>query len=403
MARILFVWELGLGFGHLSPYIDVVRALKSKGHEIIFAARDVENADRVFAREGVPILQAPISVRRVTNPYRITFNFAQLMHNNGFADVNDLFGRVKAWQHIFQYVKPDVMVFDHSPTGLLASRIVNVKRIIGGSGFLIPPVETPLPLMRYWGKADMEVIKKSEARVLTTINRVLEALKKPKLETLADMFRCDAEWLLSFKEMDHYPDRKAGNYVGMFSPPNYGEPPTWPAGKTRKIFAYLHNFKTLPELLKLLNRTGNRVLIHAPQVPQDVIKKFSSPRLRFSAKPLNVEQVGRECDLAITNGTFGTTAAFIMAGKPVLMLPNNLERMMVARRVVQMGAGLAAPVAKPEMLGARVKALLKDEKYKRAARAFADKYQDRTQAWQTEQMVSELERLVGTPEKSAPG
>ncbi len=397
MARILFVWELGLGFGHLSPYIGVVRALRKQKHEVIFAARDVENADRVFARDGVPILQAPLSVHRVTNPYRITFNYAQLMHNTGFADLQDLFGRVKAWQHIFQYVRPDVMVFDHSPTGLLASRMVKVKRIIGGSGFLIPPAETPLPLMRYWNNSDAEKIKKSEQMVLNTSNKVLQALKLPPMKNLAEMFQSDAEWLMSFPEMDHYPERKSGNYVGMFSPPEYGEDPVWPAGKGKKIFAYLYNYKTLPALLKLLNRTGSRVLIHGPQIPVPVRKKFSSPTVRFSDKPLNVQRLGPECDLVITNGTFGTTAAFMMAGKPALMIPTNLERMMVARRVVGMGAGLAAPANKPEMLGPRLKALFQNDKYRKAAEAFAAKYKGESMATQTEKMVATLEKLLPPP------
>ena len=399
MARILFVWELGMGFGHLSPYIDVVRTLRRKGHEVIFAARDVENADRVFARDGVTILQAPLSVHRVSNPYRITFNYAQLMHNNGFADLTDLFGRVKAWLHIFRYVKPDVMIFDHSPTGLLASRMVKVKRIIGGSGFLIPPAVTPLPVMRYWGKSDANQIRKAEQRVLATVNKVLQAMKQPPLTNLAEMFQTDGEWLLSFPEMDHYPQRKTGNYVGMFSPSEYGEDPVWPAGKGRKIFCYLYNYKNLPALLKLLNQSGNRALVHGPQIPIEVRKKFSSPRVRFSAKPLNVQRLGQECDLVITNGTFGTTAAFMLAGKPALMIPTNLERMMVARRVVGMGAGLAAAAGKPEMLGPRLRALLKEEKFRKAAQDFAAKHKDESLAGQTEKMVATLENLL----PAAPG
>lgn len=397
MARILFVWELGLGFGHLSPYLEIVRALRSKGHEIIFAARDVENADRVFAREGVPILQAPISMRPVTNPYRITFNYAQLMHNNGFAEVTDLFGRVKAWQHTYRYVRPDVMVFDHSPTGLLASRVMDVKRVISGSGFLIPPQESPLPLMRYWGEYDMDKIRKSEQRVLDTTNQVLQAFKRPPMKALSELFQADAEWLISFSELDHYPERKNGNYLGMFSLSDYGADPAWPAGKGKKIFCYLHPYKTMPGLLKVLNRSGATVLVHGPQIPDQVRKKFTSQRLRFSPKPLNVRRVGQECDLVITNGTFGTTAAFLLAGKPVLMIPTNLERMMVARRVVKMGAGLAAPQGKPQMLLPRLKALLQNDRFAAAAREFSARYKDASLSSQTDQMLATIDKLVTPP------
>ena len=123
MARILFAWELGKGFGHLAPYRDYVAALRKAGHDVVFAARDVANADRVFAPLGVPILQAPVALRNPDHVYRVQYIFAQLAHNAGLGDVTDMFARVKAWLHLFNYASPDLVVFDHSPTALLAAQI----------------------------------------------------------------------------------------------------------------------------------------------------------------------------------------------------------------------------------------------------------------------------------------
>ena len=54
-------------------------------------------------------------LRKATDPYKVQYNYAQLMHNNGFSDAQDLLARVKAWLHTFSYVRPDVAIFDHSP------------------------------------------------------------------------------------------------------------------------------------------------------------------------------------------------------------------------------------------------------------------------------------------------
>ena len=41
MARIVFAWELGEGMGHVVPYVPLLKALRSKGHRLLFALRDL--------------------------------------------------------------------------------------------------------------------------------------------------------------------------------------------------------------------------------------------------------------------------------------------------------------------------------------------------------------------------
>lgn len=44
MSRILFVWELGAHFGHLSRDIPVAQRLCEEGHQVRFAVRDTRAA-----------------------------------------------------------------------------------------------------------------------------------------------------------------------------------------------------------------------------------------------------------------------------------------------------------------------------------------------------------------------
>jgi UDP:flavonoid glycosyltransferase YjiC (YdhE family) len=397
MARIMFAWELGLGFGHLAPYLDLVKALKKKGHIVVFAARDVTNADRIFGREGVVILQAPLMLRKAANPYKVQYNYTQLIHNNGFADPNDLLARVKAWLHLFQYIRPDVVIYDHSPTALVAAQALKAKRIMAGSGFLIPPPGVPLPNMRYWEKFDTAAVQKAEDGVLDRVNKVLGVMKVKPLAHMEDLFKADEQLLLGFRELDHYPQRQNGNYLGIFPSTLNAEDPKWPAAGNRRIFAYLHPFKTLPVLLQVIGKLGLRTILYAPDVPDEFKKKNSSETIAWATRPLDMKKVAAQCDVGITSGTYGTTCDLLLAGKPVLMMPQNLERIMVARRVLQTRAGLVAPINRPKLFGPRLRALLSDKRFTESARAFAKRHARFTQQWQTETMLAAIEKLVPAP------
>lgn len=76
MANVMFVSEIGGGFGHLVPYLDLVRALLRHNHQVIFASHDLTSAEAVFGKYRVNLLQAPISLRKVPNPYPLQINYA---------------------------------------------------------------------------------------------------------------------------------------------------------------------------------------------------------------------------------------------------------------------------------------------------------------------------------------
>jgi hypothetical protein len=59
MARILFAWEYGGGLGHLTPYSDLIDRLIVDQHEILFVARSLSSAARVFDGRAVTLMQAP--------------------------------------------------------------------------------------------------------------------------------------------------------------------------------------------------------------------------------------------------------------------------------------------------------------------------------------------------------
>jgi hypothetical protein len=59
MARILFAWECGGGIGHLTRYSELIDQLIADRHEILFAARSLSSASKVFGGRAVTLMQAP--------------------------------------------------------------------------------------------------------------------------------------------------------------------------------------------------------------------------------------------------------------------------------------------------------------------------------------------------------
>jgi UDP:flavonoid glycosyltransferase YjiC (YdhE family) len=377
MAKILLAWELGLGFGHLGPYLDLIRRLKKEKHKVFFAARDVGNAERVFGSEVV-MLQAPFNPRGVSNPIRVARTHAHLLHNIGFNDPVLLTGRIRAWQEIYNYVKPDLVIYDHSPTAQLAMRHTKAKQVLCGTGFTVPPGKVPMPNMRFWENADQDKLLVQEKNIIDQANLALKGLKLPELVNVAMLMEVDATLLMTFKEIDHYNDRGEAEYVGIPLTKDYGDAPNWPAGGKFKVFAYLYPFKTLPSLLESMTKLNISAIIYAPEVQQALKAKFKHPRLSFVEQPLRMGEVAQQCDVAITNGTHGTTVALLLAGKPILALPQNLERVLVSHRVREMGAGLVAPQLKPEGMDMKLKAILTNNQFRLKAQAFASKYADFT-------------------------
>ena len=121
MKTILFAWELGEGLGHVGPLQSVARELSAAGHRAVFAVRDVVGSRALLKDEDCPVLQAP---RWSKGPIRgglRPVNYADILVDRGFSNVDGLAAMVAAWQDLIDLVKPDLVVADYSPTACLTA------------------------------------------------------------------------------------------------------------------------------------------------------------------------------------------------------------------------------------------------------------------------------------------
>jgi UDP:flavonoid glycosyltransferase YjiC (YdhE family) len=397
MATVLLAWELGGGMGHLMQLLPLAESLAARGHRIVAVLRDLSRARTVFGGCAA-CLQAPIKTRDTQNEIRPPQSFAHILHNICFGDENELASMAGAWRGLFELIRPDLIVFDHAPTAVLASRGLRTRRVLIGTGFFTPPDVYPLPNISGTQDVNPGSLRRDEDRVLRHVNSVLTTWGKPSLERLARLYSDVHEnFLTTFPELDHYGRRTAMRYWGPCNRTT-GVSPRWPDGSGKRIYAYVKPFPALPELLERLAQLGHPALITSDGVARELQSRYASPTMRFETQPLDHHKVAVECDLAILNANHGTLAHMLLAGKPTLNIPLFLEQGLLARKVRRIGAGVDAAKTDAEQVRAALDTLLEKGDFAVGAARFAQRYAGFSPTRQTAAMVRRIEELLQTGE-----
>lgn len=380
MARIVFVWELGGGLGHIQNELPLALKLQSMGHEVLCVMQHVIDAGRIMGPHGIKVMQAPVwqvKVKKLEN----TFNYAEALFNQGYLVEGGLSCMLHAWRNLFDFIMPDMVIADHAPTALLATRGTNIKTVMYGTGFGVPPIQSPMPSIIPWVKAPDKLFEYSEREAVRTINRVLGESAGPLLKNLADLFAVDENFLVTFEEMDHYQKRQGAKYWGPIIARPAGQKPEWPAVKhSKRIFCYLKpTYPHLGEVLSSLQQVEASVIIFLPKMPPAIKKKFHSANMQFVEKPLNMAEVCEESAMVICHAGHGTVAKALLHGKPLLLLPeaNQLEQVLIARNIAKRDLGLYI-LAGPGRHDYKkvINRVLFEGNFTAAARNFAQKYND---------------------------
>lgn len=367
-------WELGAGYGHLGPLLTLARPLQAAGHRVSFAVRDVVGAEAVLGGSGMPFYAAPANFSPAGDT--VLHSYAQILRSTAFNHEQELRARVRAWQALFDLVTPDLLVCDHAPTALLAARGRDIRCVVTGNGFVIPPDVAPLPELRSWEPQAPAVRAAVEAQALDMANAVLARTGGARLGKLADLYNSATPALFTLRELDNYAAlRGATVYRGILPGPG-GETPRWPEGPGKRVFLYGQPFASLPELLGSLAAGPHRTLAYIPKLAPE-LKRHASAHLAFAERLQDMAAVTRECDAALMTNGHNTTAAMLLAGKPMVLLPRHLEMFLIANCVQEHGVGLAAPGLQRQGILGKLERVLQEPSFATQARALAARYPQR--------------------------
>lgn len=396
MATIALNWELGAALGHVGRYLPIALQLRAQGHRPVLILRDISRAEAVLGPHRIEFLQAPVWLTPV-HGLPPDLNFTETLYRFGFLKPDGLLSMARAWRSLWELLQADLMVFDHAPTALLAARGLGVPRLILGNTFAIPPRVCPLPRYRWWANGAGEHLRLAETEERTTrnCNTVLKDLGAPLIAQVADLFEAEATYLCARAKLDVYGERPDGNYIGPINSLSMGSAPLWPTGDAPPVFAYLKaDYQHLDAVLGAIGKSRGRYLIYVAGLPEQLRKRHESGHVAFSATPLLMSEVVRQCAAIICHAG-GMSDIALDKGKPLLLLPMQMEQTMTSHRVEALGAAVMLALdGNPATLPKLLKRLLDDDSLAARAADYAAQLSSADQSLAVGRVVEGCEALL---------
>jgi hypothetical protein len=392
MAKIEFAWELGAGTGHVTTLLPIAAAMKARGHDARFFLRDLSaGADlegaRDIPREGAPVWSGPPTIQ---NP----LNLGEILLNFGYHDPPQHKALIDAWRERLK--GSHAVVANVAPAAHLAALTLGIPSFEISQGFHVPPPAMPSPPLRHWESAPRARLEAADRRVLHAINSVLSGHGVPPLATIGELF-AGRSMLLTYPELDIYPERGPSDYYGITDSVEGKAAPDWPAGSGARLFAYLYSyFKGLDPLLAAIAALKSPTLVFCRGIDPKLREKYEGGSIHFSADAMSVSKVLPQADAVVCHGSHQMTAQALLAGKPVLLLPTQLEQFLITRRLVRFGAGLGiAPEVPDADYASALKALGETAGYAAKAREFAARYAGHARSAALATMAARIEAALG--------
>jgi hypothetical protein len=400
MKRVLYAWEMGAGLGHVAAFLPIASALRERHCEVVCAVRDTATAAPLLAKKQIPWLQAPyLSEAPSNSPLQ---SYTDILLRHGFGDADRLLGHVGAWLSIFELYRPQVLVADHSPAALLAAKIAGLPTLLFGTGFCCPPASAPMLPMRPWEKPDRDALSRSEEIARGTMREVAKVVGGDAPNSVGELVSAAETTVLGFPELDHYPERARvspqARYWGVIGDAGVGQRPQWPALPGRRLFVYVRPaYPHLDALFTALVELGLPSIVYCPGLdPARSAALSQQPHLHVAGAPLDLSIVFAEADAAVTNGSFSSSTGFLQAGKPVLVLPTQLEQFLFGWRVEQNEIGLLCPGERPPTdLLTRLYRVTNDPVIRQNVEAFAARYRNFDQPHVVGNIVQRIGALAG--------
>jgi hypothetical protein len=399
MARIAFAWELGGEFGHAMACAALARVMHARGHRIAFIFRELHQLAFLPDTSAYDVFQAPVRIFEGAGA-PIPVSYADIMLGCGYVDPGHITGLLGGWLALFRNWKPDLIVSDFAPTGLLAARFLGLKRVSYSNGFSIPPRLSPLPAFRFDEPVDPARVQGADRAALASSNAALAQFGGAPMRYLHQQLETDEDFLATFPELDSYGNRPATGYWGPRFSIESGASVHWPAGPGRRVLVYLK--KNLPQLdavIAALAASPHRVIAFIPELEPARRAALAGPRRIVSERPVRLGPLLRECDLFLNQGG-NVSVGTLMSGVPQLVFPSQYEQYLTAYRIEQLGAGLwlGARDGAGEVAGA-LDLMLGDGRFLAAARAYAARYPAYSPAEQQRRIVARIEEIIAAPSR----
>ena len=414
LQPVLVVWEHGGNLGHLARLIPVMRALCERGRAVVFSVAQPQAVAPLLSGTGVTIVQAPQVLLSLSFSTAATCP-ADIWLRCGFASPPHAMACVRLWLGLFERLQPTSVLVDASPVALYAAKFAGLPTVALGNGFELPPALTGLSYAPWQdgvvdGAAD--VVRHSE-RVLESalvgLASCLASEASPssrgeaglgQARSVGAILSFSRQALCIWPELDHF-DRVEGGAGGAsaadFVGPIWSDLPgaralAWPDKPGAKVLCYLALTDSHYDFMwHALQRQGANVLVVSPAGLDWVCESARSRGVTVYQQPAALAGLLPDCDAVIGHGGMGLTGRALHAGKPLMLLPTQLEQSLLAYKLVQRGLAISTlDLLNKAQVQARVTQLLQDMALRARAVRLSARYPGFTPDTAIDRVVTKL-------------
>jgi hypothetical protein len=392
MARYVYIWELGGGMGHLQRMQAISSQFEAAGHKVLWYVppEKLSSASRLWR----DVRAAPIAPRPRTR-VREPGSFAEILQNEGWDQPQQVKLWIQLWQHEFASSRAEHVLLDFAPNALLAAIAEHRQVTVMGTGFYIPPCQSPLPAFRQDQGVYADRLLWAEQRIATVLS---QALQEP-ISGLCDLLHHAnvSNQLLTYPEWDHYAGRRSGRHPGRsnrdlqqdiyrglvtgFS----GHEAAWPACGGQRVFAYLKPFPCLAILLETFRQMGLNVQIHGNEEIAGLVKALNAEHIGFCEHPVDERSIAAADGVMINHAGHDGSIKAALAGLALWQLPLNIEQLLTATNAQQLGiADWTHANAYPEFPAALTRLLEQKQARQQAAQSWAKSVKPGSENWSQE-------------------
>ena len=406
VRRVLIAWELGGHLGHLARLLPVATQLRQQGVSVLWVVRNLAAAARVLAGGDWQMVQAPAPLPNSARQ-RAAISHADILLLDGFADTENLLARLAAWHSLFKLFKPDAVLADYSPLAIYAAQAAGIHVVPIGHGFEIPPIEAPqLPTFQPWNPDADIARQQAEEDLQQALEKLVNTpAARQAPQTLQDLYQVRHSALCIHPELDHFSRPQAyftGPLWSDLGGLTGGKPPVlWPQRSGPKVLCYLHPQSSKLDLLfQQLTRSHCNVLLLSPRLPSRTAQAAAGWGLTVVTQTTPVTPLVDQADAVITHGGMGLVGLALSQAKPLLLLPETAEQLILARQLVKgQLASATTRIRSKAALADRIDAMLGNGPNSPFVQAYASRYQRRT----VQHAVQGLLTLLTQPAPMASG
>ncbi len=333
MARILVGYERGDNLGHYRRLAPVAEALAARGHQVTFFLRNPYDCRNELTRNPLPFIPSPDLVPpnpAEREPKRMGA-YSDIMVYCGFGRLELLYPATLAWRTIFDQVRPDLIVCDHSPVACFAA-YGRIPVVQVGDGFTIPPAQGET----FPGFQPKKTATVDPQLITAVMNEVQSRLGGPTVPCVTAPLRTAGRLICTLKGLDPYKDQRQDPVVG----PTEGLQAPLPLPNKPGIFAYLGiEHRNTPKMLEVLKQLDVPVEAYVRGMTPQTAKKYVRPGMKFYKAPQPIDQVLARASLAIHHGGSGMCLACCSAGRPQIALPIHEETLLNSQALGRVGVG----------------------------------------------------------------